>query len=726
MHDQLSGTVEKIVYQNDDKSFCVFILLPEKDKSITVRGPLPATVAGQEITVIGSWVTHPKFGRQFEAKSACVTAPTSVLGLKKFLGSGMIKGIGPKYAEKLVDAFGSQTLEVIEQEPHRLSLVEGIGPKRVEMILKSWQDHKDISRIMVFLQEKEISPTFAARIYKKYGQDSIAIVSENPYRLAEDIWGVGFKSADKVALQLNFEPTSIKRIRAGILHALAEHISRGHLYCELEELRTAVTTLLELNAQEHGALIKSAFHDLYTEDKIKIVTQDAVHYITLTKHYLTEFGTAKKIQNLQSYPADRPFDLGSVYQTLRAPQPGQLELNEDQQKGILTCLQNKISIVTGGPGTGKTTLIRKLLEVLDAHNVSYKLAAPTGRAAKRMSESTGKTACTIHRLLEFDAGTFGFKKNEHDTLNMHYLIVDEASMLDIHLMYAIIRAVPYQAHIVFIGDVDQLPSVGPGSVLHDMLASGKIAHVRLTQIFRQAQDSMIVVNAHRINNGDFPVSPFEGAKRDFIFIKEEDPALVAAHLENIYRNGLRKFHIKSQDAITLVPMNRGIVGTQKINHDLQHLLNGQSVPEEIMQNGALFRPNDRVMQIRNNYDKIVFNGDMGTIESIDKHNQQLTVRFPDRPVIYEFSELDELTLAYAVSIHKSQGSEFDAVVIPIFMQHFMLLRRNLLYTAVTRAKKLCILIGQPKAIAMAIKNSKDVKRITFLQQYLTDELKCRS
>jgi exodeoxyribonuclease V alpha subunit len=723
--DELSGTIEKTIYQNEETGFSVFVMQFGKDKSTIVRGFMPATTPGQDISVTGLWVMHPKFGRQFEAKTCIASTPTSLIGLKKYLGSGMIKGIGPKYAEKLVDAFGEKTLEIIDKEPHKLNRVEGIGAKRLEQIINGWQDQKSISHVMVFLQEKGVSPAFATKIYKKYGQDAIAIVSENPYRLAEDIWGVGFKTADQIALNMNFTPNSVKRIRAGILYALTEYSSQGHLYCELNTLRATTCTLLDLSETEHASLLKSAFHDLHNEDKIKIVTYEQAHYIALTKHYFTEYGVAKKIAQLQSYPNDIPLDVDAVYQKLRAPKPHEIELNEDQQKGILTCLQNKISVVTGGPGTGKTTLIKKLLEALDDHHISYKLAAPTGRAAKRMSESTGKLACTIHRLLEFDANSFGFSRNEQNTLSLNYLIVDEASMLDIHLMYAILRAVPYNAHIVFIGDIDQLPSVGPGNVLQDILESNKIAHVRLTQIFRQAQNSMIIVNAHRINQGEFPIAPLEGAKKDFIFIKEEDPTNIAKHLENIYLNGFKKFGIAQNDAITLVPMNRGIAGTQKINYDLQQFLNGTRTEEEVTHNGSIFRRNDRVMQIRNNYDKAVFNGDIGVIESIDKTDRILFVLYLDRLVEYEFSELDELSLAYAVSIHKSQGSEFDAVVILVFMQHFMLLRRNLIYTAITRAKKLCIFIGQPKAIAMAINNTKDIKRITFLKQYLISDLKCR-
>ncbi len=724
-HEELTGTIEKCIYQNSENGFTVLVLVLPRDQSTVVRGFLPAVQPGEQVTLKGSWVNHPKFGRQFEAQSCVSRLPTSVMGLKKYLGSGMIKGIGKVYAEKLVSAFGLETLEIIDKDPERLRLVPGIGPKRIETIIHAWHDQKEISNVMIFLQDKGISPVYATKIYKKYGHESIALVTENPYRLAEDIWGIGFKIADKIAANLGFEHNSVKRIRAGILFALNEHIGQGHLYSELEALKKQTIALLELEKTATAELLKSAFHDLYNADKIKIISKDNLHYITHTKHYFTEYGTAQKIKKLASYPSNINFTMDAIYQELRTSDNDELELNEDQQRGILTCLQHKVSIVTGGPGTGKTTLIKKLITILDDQQVSYKLAAPTGRAAKRMSESTGKQASTIHRLLEFDVSTFSFARNENNALHIDYLIVDEASMLDIFLFYAILKALPHTAHVVFIGDVDQLPSVGPGNVLHDLLESKQVAQVRLTQIFRQAQNSMIIVNAHRINQGQFPIAPLEGAKKDFIFIKENDPAQVPLHLEHIYKKGLARFKIHHSNAITLIPMNRGIVGTQKLNIDIQNYLNGAPTEQELSHNGYQFKPNDRVMQIRNNYDKLVFNGDIGIINAIDKIDKVMHVRFLDRIVDYEFSELDELVLAYAISIHKSQGSEFDAAIIPIFMQHYMLLRRNLIYTAITRAKKLCIFIGQPKAIGMAINNTKDIQRTTFLNAYLTSELRCR-
>jgi exodeoxyribonuclease V alpha subunit len=444
-------------------------------------------------------------------------------------------------------------------------------------------------------------------------------------------------------------------------------------------------------------------------------------------------------------PVERVFDIEAIYQELRAGSGSQestpdldnknldnknkefkknIELNEDQQRGILTCLQNKVTIITGGPGTGKTTLIKTLLGILDAQKQTYKLAAPTGRAAKRMQEGTGRYAETLHRLLEFDVSTMGFTKNEQNALKTDFLIVDEASMIDIFLAHALLKAIPFSTHLILIGDIHQLPSVGAGNFLSDVIASKVTPCIKLSIIFRQAQNSLIIINAHRINSGEFPTSQAENANRDFIFIKEQEPTNVQAHIENIIKKGLPKFGIKPADMAVLVPMNRGTVGTQKINFDVQQLLNGGK-QDQVMHAGITFKVGDRVMQIRNNYDKHVFNGDTGAIESIDTRDQLLHVQYPDKTVEYEFSELDELVLAYAISIHKSQGSEYPAVVIPLFMQHFMLLQRNLLYTAVTRAKKLCILIGQPKAVAMCINNNKGLARTTFLTAYLTSDLQCR-
>jgi exodeoxyribonuclease V alpha subunit len=724
--DELIGTVDRFLFQSDDNGFSVFVLALSQTESVTIKGYAPGIHAGEYVTVAGSWVMHPKFGKQFEAQRCTASPPTSTAGLIRYLSSGLIKGIGPVYAEKLVNHFGSTVLEVIDKEPHRLAQVTGIGPGRVTKIINGWKDQKEISSIMVFLQDKNISPSYALKIYKQYGQNAINVVQENPYRLADDIWGIGFKIADQIALNLGIAQNSPERIRAGILYAITTAIGNGHLYVELEELRTTTAKLIEVDLMSIETTIKQALHTLYNQEKIKLISHEGNHYITLSQYYYSERGIASKIKRLQEYPVTHTFDIEAVYAQLRAPKNERdIMLNEEQQQGIMACLQHKVTIITGGPGTGKTTLIKALLNILDANKLVYKLAAPTGRAAKRITEGTGRQAATLHRLLEFDFATHSFTHNENNALQLNFLIVDEASMIDVFLGHALLKALPLHAHVLLIGDVDQLPSVGAGNFLNDLIASKKVTSVRLQQIFRQAQDSLIITNAHRINNGEFPVSYAPDAKQDFVFIKEDNPEMVSQHLRTIYTQKLARYGIAKQDAIVLVPMNRGAVGTQALNHSLQEILNPNTQGATVARHGTTFKVRDRVMQIRNNYDKFVFNGDIGTIEAIDPAEQKIMVNFYDKPMEYEFSELDELVLAYAVTIHKSQGSEYAAAIIPIFMQHFALLQRNLIYTAITRAKKLCIFIGQTKAVGMAIRNNKGVERTTFLQEFLTTDLEAR-
>lgn len=721
MIDTIKGSIEKIIFKSEDNNFSIFIVAIASDKTIIARGNLMVH-PGQFVQLQGAWVNHPKFGRQFDVRACLAEQPNSITGLKKYLGSGLIKGIGKVYAEKLVARFGADVLQIIEQQPNKLQEVPGIGPKRIAQIQEAWHMQKEISSIMIFLQEKGISTAYATKIFKKYGHESIVLMKENPYRLAEDIWGIGFKTADKIAQQLGFQPDSGKRIKAGILFAISDATGRGHLYVELEQLKELTTQLLELSEQTTVS-INQALNQLHAEDKIKVITYQQLHFITLSQYYFSEFAVAKRLKLLMQQPSPLTFDLASIYHQLRTTKASDIELNEDQQQGILTCLQSKISIITGGPGTGKTTLIKKLLSILDAKKIRYRLAAPTGKAAKRMFEGTGKSAETLHRLLEFDPAIMTFKHNENNALIADFLIIDEASMIDIFLAHALLKAISFGTHVVFIGDIDQLPSVGAGNFLGDMIASGIIPSIKLTKVFRQAQDSMIIANAHKINRGEFPSSaPHEG-KRDFFYIKEEDPAMVIQHCKTIIAK-IAKIGLKPEDLTVLVPMNRGIAGTFKINQDLQQLLNGGQ-QKQLHYMGTIFKVGDKVMQIRNNYDKLVFNGDTGIIVDVDQEEKTITVNVDGRMHTYEHDELNELVLAYAISIHKSQGSEYDAVAIPLFMQHFMLLQRNLLYTAITRAKKVCFFIGQARAIAMAIKNSKVIVRNTFLGQFLTTDLQCR-
>jgi len=724
--EEISGTIDRVLFQNHENGYVVFILQGRGINEATVCGTIPTIQPGQEVMLTGAWTMHPKFGKQFEAKTCTAMVPTTIVGLKKYLGSGLIKGIGPIYAEKLVAKFGMQVLTIIEQHPSELLKIDGIGPKRVEKIVTAWKDQKEIATIMVFLQDKGISTAFATKIYKTYRQESIAVIQENPYQLAQDIWGVGFKTADTIAQQLGFDKNSLKRIRAGISHALSTALTMGHLYQELQALKKATIELLELDTPDVEQLLTRALHDVYTNGVIKLITFEERHFVALSQYYFCEKGVATKLKKLCEHPPVDAFNIHAVYDQLRAPKAETgILLNDEQIDGIMRCVQSKVTVITGGPGTGKTTLIKTLLQILDEHHIRYQLAAPTGRAAKRIIEGTGRHALTIHRLLEFDMSTMSFTHNERNSLKTKFLIIDEASMIDIFLAHALLKALSHDAHLILIGDIDQLPSVGAGNFLHDVIASNSIPCIRLKHIFRQAQNSMIVVNAHRINEGQFPINHLPDARKDFIFIHEEEPESVKNHLETIYQKGLWKFGLRPSEAVVLTPMNRGGVGTQMLNHHLQLLLNPATTEKQLSVAGTTFKDGDRVMQIRNNYDKNVFNGDVGYIEEIDVQERLVSVRFPDFMVEYEYTELDELVLAYALSIHKSQGSEYDAVIIPLFMQHFMLLQRNLLYTAITRAKKLCILIGQPKAIAMAIKNNKGVQRTTFLQQFLTTDLQCR-
>jgi len=722
---ELRGTVDKTLFQNSDNGFVIFYLSVQGKEPVTAKGYIPNLQPGSEVLLSGKWIFHPKFGRQFEVAQCINVLPTSLLGIKKYLGSGLIKGIGPKYAERLVNHFGQTVLEIIESHPDRLKEVEGIGQKRVKQIVESFKAQREISNVMIFLQEHGISTSYATKIYKKYEQNSIAVMTENPYRIADEIWGIGFKTADGIALKLGIERNSLKRIKSGITFAITSEVGNGHLYVEIQELKDKACLLLELEQTANTALLKMAMHQLYEEDKIKLLTHQEKHYVTLSKYYYSEKNVATKIQNLLSYHSDfNNFDLEAIAIGLNNDTAG-VELNDDQKAGILACMRNKVTIITGGPGTGKTTLIKKLLNTLDEQKVKYKLAAPTGRATKRMMESTGRFALTIHRLLEFDFKTMGFAHNEKNSLSLDFLIIDEASMIDIFLANSILKAMPLNAHLVLIGDIDQLPAVGAGNFLNDLIQSNKITCIKLTQIFRQAKNSLIIINAHRINKGEFPTTFLPDTKKDFFFIKEEDPLKAIDHLKSVMFKTLAQFHILPSQAMTLVPMNKGIVGTQNLNIQLQSILNPHTAGPHVSNFGYTYKIGDRVMQIKNNYEKLVFNGDIGNIENINSEDKKLYIKYYEREIEYDFDELDEITLAYAISIHKSQGSEFQAVIIPIFTQHFALLQRNLIYTAITRAKKLCIFIGQVKAMAMAIKNNKSVKRKTFLKEFLTTDLSCR-
>jgi exodeoxyribonuclease V alpha subunit len=726
LQQKLHGTLEKVIYKNVETGYGVFLLKLTALESVTITGALCEVHEGERLELSGEWSFHKKFGRQFTVTSYTKTLPVGIVGIQRYLSSGLIKGIGPKFAEKMVDHFGVKTLEIIDQEPERLVEVEGIGPQRAEAITNAWQTQKEISRVMVFLQEKGVSTAFAAKMYKLYKNETIEKITQNPYRLVEEIWGVGFKTADDLALKLGLVPDSLYRIKAGLIHAISKNNEDGNVYAPINKVKATAFELLGLNEVEHASRIKSALHELFEQKKIILVSLDDQHLLTLPSFYYCEKGIAERIKKLKTYQPLPGLDLDVAYKAMQGDQNDQLALHEHQQRGILSALQDKISIITGGPGTGKTTLVKKLLSLLDHFKIAYRLAAPTGRAAKRMFEGTQRKTETIHRLLEFNPQMMQFSRNEQNGLEGDFFIIDEASMIDIFLMHSLLKAIPTKAHILFLGDIDQLPSVGSGNVLNDLIDSQVISVTRLTEIFRQAAGSAIIVNAHRINQGEFPSSFIEGCRRDFSLVKQQEPEEFFPFLKTFIKQKIQGSAYTFNDVALLVPMNRGVVGTHRLNQEMQNLINPQKPGlATITRFGVEYRLNDRVMQIKNNYDKFVFNGDIGTITEINLTEQELTITFGEKPVLYDYQELNELSLAYALSIHKSQGSEFPVVIIPIFMQHFMLLQRNLIYTAVTRAQKLCIIAGQTRAIAMAIKNKKTVERLTLLQHYLTSDLQAR-
>ena len=721
--DQLTGIIDRFLFQNAETGFTIFILQAKKQDDATVTGTFANIQVGQEIHIEGAWNFHAKFGKQFQATTYTTSLPTSILGIRKYLGSGFIKGIGKVYAEKIVDLFGEQTLEIIDQTPDKLFQVSGVGKKRVEQIKQSWTDQKYVAKIMVFLQEKGVTSTYATKIYKRYGHDSIAKLTQDPYQLTEDIWGIGFKTADKIAQNMGFATGSVQRIQAGVSFTLKQESSNGHVYQEVDTLKQKAFQLLEIDPELHSAQMKSSLSNLYNNDKIKLITYQEKHFVGLSALYSSEKGVANKISQMLLAPIKHNLTPKSVYDSLQKAMD--IELNEDQQNGIIACFASKVSIITGGPGTGKTTLVKALIKILEEQHLTYKLAAPTGRAAKRLMEGTRRPAMTLHRLLEFDPSIMRFTHDDKNALQTDFLIVDESSMIDVFLAHGVTKALSLSTHLVLIGDIDQLPSVGPGAILKDLINSNKIPCTRLNHIFRQAQNSMIIQNAHKINQGEFPSGSIENCKKDFYLIKEEEAENCFPVIQRILQTIVKSHGIDQKNVTILTPMNRGATGTQKLNHDLQQFLNPAQTSCQVTYIGTTYKQYDRVMQIKNNYDKKVFNGDIGMVHDIDHEEKIMIVNFDEQLIPYGFDELNELVLSYAITIHKSQGSEYDAVIIPIFMQHFMLLQRNLLYTAITRAKKLCIFVGQTKAIAMGVNNNKQEKRVTFLTQFLTDNISCR-
>lgn len=697
--------VEHITYQNAENGYSIMKVNVKGYKDlVTIVGSLLDVPVGSVLLCDGDWKVDKKYGTQFIVQYYEEVMPATIYGIEKYLGSGLVKGIGPKFAKLIVGKFGLETIDIIESDIERLHEVAGIGKKRVELIRESWEKQKDIKDVMLFLQGYGVSTAFAAKIYREYNKESINKVKENPYRLADDIWGIGFKTADGIAAKMGYEKNDLRRCRSGLLYTLNQLSNEGHVYAEEEQLVTAAVTLLEADEEN----IRQAMADMIQEDKLKM-EQEAIY---LPSFYHSECGTAKRLLTLMesSDNGKHPkFDLKAIEKETG------IEYDEVQIAAIRQAVDSKVMVLTGGPGTGKTTTTQGIIAALKTAGLQILLTAPTGRAAKRMSEATGMEAKTIHRLLEFNPMD-GYKRNDENPLDGDALIVDECSMIDIILMNNLMKAIPLNMRLVFVGDIDQLPSVGAGNVLRDIIDSQKIPVIRLTRIFRQAQSSRIVMSAHAINRGAFP-DLSNGKDTDFFFIKNDDTEQVAANIVELVKNRLPKaYGMPTSKIQVLTPMQRGVVGAANLNMVLQDAINPNKTG--LNRGGYSFRKGDRVMQIRNNYDKNVFNGDLGYIHDVNMEDRTLIVDFDGTLVEYEVSDLDELSLAYANSIHKSQGSEYPIVVMPILMNHYVMLQRNLIYTGITRAKKICVLIGSTKALAYAIHNMTVLKRNTKLKERL--------
>ena len=739
--DTLSGSVERITYYNPENGYTVLRLRPDQQRGYsaapknklsfdglaTVVGNLPEVSPGEHLRLQGQWDNHPKHGAQFKVEVCEQTLPATLAGIEGYLGSGLIKGIGPRLAERIVRQFKEETFEIIEHSPERLPEVPGIGLDRTTRITKAWQEQKQIKEIMIFLHGHGVSTNLAVKIYKTYGDSALATVQNNPYQLERDIYGVGFKTADRIAQALGFPADHPSRIEAGIVFALNEMINDGHVYAPRELLSQRAVELLGASAE----LIAPALERLAQDDRIRPdvvpfssnqkdanthgVSESKAMYgtpvIYLTPLYFGERGVAERLNELASMPS------GAISQPLFSVE----NLSDEQQAAIQMALTQPLSILTGGPGTGKTTCLKALIVTLAAQHKRFALASPTGRAAKRLSDATGHPASTIHRLLEFSP-LEGFQRNEEHPLDLDFLVVDEASMLDLLLTHHLLKAVPPGTHVLLVGDVDQLPSVGAGDVLRNLIHSGIAPVTRLTAIFRQAADSKIITNAHLINQGKFP--GFSQGDGDFFFFPAEDAAAAADWVLDLVTERIpRKFGFDPVQAIqVLSPIYRGPAGVTILNDRLQEELNPprNNKPERKLY-GTFFRLGDKVMQTQNNYDKDAYNGDIGFIRALDMIEQTLVVDFEGRLVTYDWSEADQLTLAYVISVHKAQGSEFPVIVLPVVTQHYTMLQRNLLYTAITRARQLCVLTGSRRAIGMAVRNNKVAQRFTGLEWRLTNK-----